>query len=203
MKYLYHKGDLPSKITTSNIVAVDTETTGLSPVRDRLCVVQICFGDDTAHIIQMEDGYNCPNLKAILADEKRLKLFHFGRFDIMMIEKYLGIVCTPVYCTKIASKLVRTFTDKHGLKELAKELVNIDLNKQQQSTDWAAGELSEEQLKYAASDVWYLHRIKEKLDFMLAREGRTDMAQKCFDFLPMRAHMDLAGFEQVDIFAHS
>ena len=203
MKYLYHKGDLPSSLITSNIVAVDTETTGLSPVRDRLCVVQICFGDDTAHIVQMQPGYDCPNLKAILADTNRLKLFHFGRFDIMMLEKYLGITCTPVYCTKIASKLVRTYTDRHGLKELAKELANVDLNKQQQSSDWAAEELTDEQLKYAASDVWYLHRIKEKLDILLERENRVAMAQQAFDFLPMRAHMDLAGFEDTDIFAHS
>jgi len=203
MKYLYHKGDLPSNVKLSDSVAVDTETTGLSVLRDRLCVVQLCFGDGIAHIVQVREPYECPNLKTVLANPKCLKIFHFARFDVMMIEKYLGVSCAPVYCTKIASKLVRTFTDKHGLKELAKELTNTDLNKQQQSSDWAADELTDDQLKYAASDVWYLHAIKEKLDFMLNREGRTKMAQACFDFLPMRAHMDLCGFEPVDIFAHS
>ncbi len=203
MKYVLHKGDLPADIRKSNVVAIDTETTGLSPVRDRLCLVQLCFGDDIAHLVQLSDGaYDCPNLKAVIADPNCQKLFHFGRFDIMMLEKYLGILCTHVYCTKIASRLARTFTDKHGLRDLAKDLIGVDINKQQQSSDWAADDLSDEQLKYAAGDVWYLHRIKEKLDAMLAREGRTEMAQACFDFLPMRAHMDLAGYEDTDIFAH-
>lgn len=201
MKYILHKGDLPADARTSDMVAIDTETTGLSPIRDRLCVVQLCFGDDIAHIVQMTD-YDAPNLKALLADPKLTVLFHFGRFDLMMIEKYLGILCNNVYCTKIASKLARTFTDRHGLRDLAKDMINVEISKQQQTSDWGAPELTDDQLKYAAGDVWYLHRIKEKLDAMLAREGRTEMAQKCFEFLPMRAHMDLAGYEDMDIFSH-
>lgn len=203
MKFIYHKGDLPAGVQHGDSVAVDTETTGLSPVRDRLCVVQLCFGDDIAHIVQMQPGFDCPNLKTLLADPAVVKIFHFARFDVMMIEKYLGVACAPIYCTKIASKLVRTFTDKHGLKELAKDFLSIDLNKQQQSSDWGAAELSDEQLKYAAADVWYLHRIKDHLDAMLARENRVPIAQACFDFLPMRAHLDLIGFDTTDIFAHS
>lgn len=203
MKFVHHQGDLPDGLKAGDSVAVDTETMGLSSVRDRLCVVQISFGDSVAHIVQMNPDYNCPRLKAVLADPNRLKIFHFGRFDIMMIQKYLGVLCTPVYCTKIASKLVRTFTDKHGLKELAKDFLGIDLNKQQQSSDWGADKLTEEQLKYAASDVLYLHKIKDHLDDMLEREGRMQFARACFGFLPLRAQMDLAGFDSVDIFSHS
>lgn len=202
MKYILHKGDLPDSVTFGDSVAIDTETTGLSPLRDRLCLVQLCFGDDTAHLVQMDGTFDCPNLKKLVADPNIMKLFHFGRFDIMMLEKYLGVLCEKVYCTKIASKLARTFTDKHGLRDLAKDLIGVDINKQQQTSDWAADELSDDQLKYAASDVWHLHRMKEKLDVLLAREGRTEMAQACFDFLPMRAHMDLRGYENMDIFSH-
>lgn len=203
MNYTLHKGDLPSDIETGPILAIDTETTGLSPMRDRLCLVQLSFGDGHAHIIQMNEDMDCPNLKAILADQDITKLFHFARFDVMMIMKHLNIVCEPVYCTKIASKLVRTYTDRHGLKELVRELTSNDISKAQQSSDWAAEELSDDQLKYAASDVLYLHAIKDKLDMMLEREGRTAAAQYSFDYLPTRAWLDLSGFEDMDIFAHS
>lgn len=203
MDYTFYKGDLRSDIKTSDIMAIDTETTGLNPLRDRLCLVQLCFGDGHAHIVQMNEDMDCPNLKKLLADQDTLKLFHFARFDVMMIMKWLNVVCEPVYCTKIASKLVRTYTDRHGLKELVKELTNHDISKAQQSSDWASGDLSDEQLKYAASDVLHLHTIKEKLDMMLEREGRTAAAQYSFDYLPTRAWLDLTGFENTDIFAHS
>jgi ribonuclease D len=199
----YHRGDLPAGLSFGNSVAIDSETMGLNPWRDRLCVVQLSAGDGTAHVVQLPQGeYDAPNLKALLTDPKVLKIFHFGRFDIAVLKQYLGVVTTPVYCTKIASKLVRTFTDRHGLKDLCKELLNVELSKQQQSSDWGADSLNDEQLKYAASDVLYLHEMKAKLDVMLAREGRTELAQACFDFLPSRALLDLAGWPEADIFAH-
>ena len=176
---------------------------GLNPFRDRLCVVQLSSGDGTAHLVQFPLGqYDAPNLKKLLVDPAVTKLFHFGRFDIAVFKQYLGVLTGPVYCTKIASKLVRTFTDRHGLKDLCKELLNIELSKQQQSSDWGAEELTEEQLKYAASDVLYLHQLRAKLDTMLAREGRLGTAQACFEFLPIRAQLDLEGWPELDIFAH-
>ncbi|MDB5363447.1 MAG: 3-5 exonuclease [Rhodospirillales bacterium] len=203
MTVTYHRGDLPAGLSFGNSVAIDSETMGLNPWRDRLCVVQLSAGDGTAHVVQLPQGqYDAPNLKALLTDPAVTKIFHFGRFDIAVLQQYLGVVTAPVYCTKIASKLVRTFTDRHGLKDLCKELLNIELSKQQQSSDWGADTLSEEQLKYAASDVLYLHEMKEKLDVMLAREGRTDLAKACFEFLPSRALLDLAGWPEIDIFAH-
>ena len=198
-----HKGDLPDGLNLGPIVAVDTETMGLNPHRDELCVVQLSSGDGMAHVVQMDRAsYDCPNLKALFADTGTVKLFHFARFDVGMVNKYLGVDCAPVYCTKIASKLVRTYTDRHGLKDLSRELLGLDMSKQQQSSDWGADELSEAQLAYAASDVLHLHKLKERLDMMLAREGRTELAQACFDFLPTRASLDLAGWPEVDIFAH-
>ena len=203
MTVTYHRGDLPAGLSFGNSVAIDSETMGLNPWRDRLCVVQLSAGDGTAHVVQLPQGeYDAPNLKALLTDPAVTKIFHFGRFDIAVMKQYLGVVTAPVYCTKIASKLVRTFTDRHGLKDLCKELLNIELSKQQQSSDWGADTLNEEQLKYAASDVLYLHQMKEKLDVMLAREGRTELAQACFEFLPSRALLDLAGWPESDIFAH-
>jgi ribonuclease D len=199
----YHRGDLPADISFGTSVAIDSETMGLNPWRDRLCVVQLSAGDGTAHVVQLPLGqYDAPNLKALLTDPNVTKLFHFGRFDIAVMKQYLGVVTAPVYCTKIASKLVRTFTDRHGLKDLCKELLNVELSKQQQSSDWGADSLTEEQLKYAASDVLYLHQLKEKLDVMLAREGRTELARASFEFLPSRALLDLAGWPEIDIFAH-
>ncbi len=203
MTVTYHRGDLPAGLSFGNSVAIDSETMGLNPWRDRLCVVQLSAGDGTAHVVQLPQGaYDAPNLKALLTDPAVTKIFHFGRFDIAVLQQYLGVVTTPVYCTKIASKLVRTFTDRHGLKDLCKELLNVELSKQQQSSDWGADTLTEEQLKYAASDVLYLHEMKEKLDVMLAREGRTELARACFEFLPSRALLDLAGWPEADIFAH-
>jgi len=199
----YHRGDLPAGLSFGTSVAIDSETMGLNPWRDRLCVVQLSSGDGTAHVVQLPQGeYDAPNLKALLTDPAVTKIFHFGRFDIAVLKQYLGVVTGPVYCTKIASKLVRTFTDRHGLKDLCKELLNIELSKQQQSSDWGADMLTDEQMKYAASDVLYLHQMKEKLDVMLAREGRTELAQACFEFLPARALLDLAGWPESDIFAH-
>ncbi|HET8728135.1 MAG TPA: ribonuclease H-like domain-containing protein [Alphaproteobacteria bacterium] len=198
-----HKGDLPGDVRFGPIVAVDTETMGLNPARDRLCLVQLSAGDGTSHLVQFAQGrYDAPNLKRLLADPTITKLFHFARFDVAAIEAYLGVTCRPVYCTKIASKLVRTFTDRHGLKDLCRDLLGIEISKQQQSSDWGADELTPEQQRYAANDVLYLHEIKAKLDEMLAREGRTDLARACFDFLPARAGLDLAGWSEVDIFAH-
>jgi len=199
----YHRGDLPAGLSFGTSVAIDSETMGLNPWRDRLCVVQLSSGDGTAHVVQLPQGeYDAPHLKALLTDPAVTKIFHFGRFDIAVLKQYLGVVTGPVYCTKIASKLVRTFTDRHGLKDLCKELLNIELSKQQQSSDWGADMLTDEQMKYAASDVLYLHQMKEKLDVMLAREGRTELAQACFEFLPARALLDLAGWPESDIFAH-
>ena len=198
-----HKGDLPADVKFNGPVAVDSETLGLSLVRDPLCLVQISDGGPEAHLVQLDrTSYDAPNLKAALTDPNRLKLFHFARFDIAMFMRDLGIVTAPLYCTKIASKLVRTYTDRHGLKDLVKEVLGRDISKDQQSSDWGASELSDAQLAYAASDVLHLHALKEKLDVMLARESRTEIAQSCFDFLPTRAALDLAGWEETDIFAH-
>ncbi|WP_022729669.1 ribonuclease D [Fodinicurvata sediminis] len=203
MTVTLHLNDLPEDFeATGDSLAVDCETMGLNLQRDRLCLLQLSTGDGTAHLVQFRDSYEAPRLKTLLADRSITKLFHFGRFDIAAIERYLGVSCDPVYCTKIASKLVRTFTDRHGLKDLCGELLNVTISKQQQSSDWGASELSEEQLRYAASDVLYLHALRERLDVMLARENRQELAQACFNFLPQRARLDLAGWNEVDIFAH-
>ena len=200
--YLYH-GDLPDDLDLGPIVAIDCETMGLIPHRDRLCVIQLSSGDGNAHLIQIaQDQTEAPNLCKMLANPDQLKLFHFGRFDIAVMENRFGVLTVPVYCTKIASKLVRTYTDRHGLKNLLQELLNIDISKQQQSSDWGADTLTKEQIAYAASDVLYLHRLKEELDMRLAREGRTKLAGACFDFLPYRAKLDLTGWPDTDIFAH-
>lgn len=200
----YHKGDLPSDVDLGPVVAVDTETLGLSLTRDPLCVVQLSSGDGNAHVVQLDrSSYDCPNLKALLAAPDVLKIFHFARFDVAMVMKYLGVELSPVFCTKIASKLCRTYTDRHGLKDVTRELVGVDMNKQQQSSDWGAETLSDAQLNYAASDVLHLHALRERLTQMLEREGRMEMAQACFDFLPTRARLDLAGWPETDIFAHS
>ncbi|HXL71755.1 MAG TPA: hypothetical protein VN935_11020 [Rhizomicrobium sp.] len=203
MKIHLHQGDLPNGLDLGKLVAIDTETLGLNPHRDRLCLAQLSAGDGVCHAVQFKAGqYAAPNLKRLLGDPSVTKLFHFARFDIAMFRRYLNQVCAPLYCTKIASKLVRTYTDRHGLKDLVRELLNIDLSKEQQSSDWGADELSEKQLAYAANDVAYLHQLKTALDAMLAREGRTQLAKACFDFLPTRAELDLAGWEETDIFAH-
>ena len=202
-KITLHKGDLPAGLDLGRIVAVDTEAMGLNPVRDALCVVQLSSGDGTAHVVQLERGYKCPNLKALLADEEILKIFHFARFDVAMMKKWLGITCTPVWCTKIASKLARTYTDRHGLKDVTRELIGANMDKSQQSSDWGAAELTDQQLQYAASDVLHLHEIRDGLNAMLAREGRVELAQACFEFLPIRADLDLQGWDETDIFAHS
>lgn len=203
MSITLHMGDLPAGLDLGPEVAVDTETMGLKPERDALCVVQLSRGDGTAHVVKLNrPGYDAPNLKALLASPKVLKIFHYARFDVAMIRKYLGIDTAPLYCTKIASKLARTYTDRHGLKDLVKEVVNIDLSKQQQSSDWGADALSEAQIAYAAADVLYLHQLKTALDAMLAREGRTGLAAACFGFLATRAALDLGGFGEDDIFAH-
>jgi ribonuclease D len=202
-KIKLHKGDLPAGLTFPRGVAIDTETMGLNPHRDRLCLVQLSGGDGTAHLVKFDgESYEAPRLKSLLADRKTLKIFHFARFDVAALEKYLGVETNPLYCTKIASKLARTYTDRHGLKDLAGELLGIELSKQQQSSDWGAPKLSENQLSYAANDVLHLHAIKAKLDEMLAREGREAFAAAAFDFLATRAKLDLAGFEEDDIFAH-
>jgi ribonuclease D len=203
MKIKLHKGDLPAGLDLGPIVAIDSETLGLNPFRDRLCLVQLSSGDGVCHAVQFAPGaYDAPNLKAMLTDPNTLKLFHFARFDVAMFRRYLGVVTAPIYCTKIASKLVRTYTDKHGLKDIVKELLGVDLSKEQQSSDWGADTLTEKQLAYAANDVAYLHRLKDVLDAMLAREHRIELAKACFGFLPSRAELDLAGWEDVDIFAH-
>jgi len=198
-----HKGDLPDDLDLGNVIAVDTETRGLNPVRDPLCLVQISSGDGHAHLVQLNrETYDAPNLKRVLSDTKTLKIFHFARFDIAIIKAYLGVDCAPVYCTRTASKLVRTYTDRHGLRDCCRELLRVDINKQFQSSDWGADDLSEEQLQYAANDVYHLHALMEKLDTMLVREGRKELAQKCFDFLPVRAELDLTGWPGEDIFEH-
>jgi len=199
-----HRGDLPDLSRyTGSAVAIDTETMGLDPNRDRLCVVQLSPGDGSADVVQIPPGESsAPNLTRLLADASVLKIFHFARFDLGILQKGLGVMPAPVYCTKIASRLARTFTDRHGLKDLAKELLGIELSKQQQSTDWGADQLTQEQLNYAASDVLYLHALKEKLEAMLVREGRQGLAQACFAFLPTRVELDLKGWPDLDPFAH-
>ena len=199
-----HRDDLPPAAgrTFGNAVAIDTETLGLNPYRDRLCLVQLSRGDGNAELVQIDRHYDAPGLKRLLADESVLKIFHFGRFDMAVLKHYFGVMPRPVYCTKVASKLARTFTDRHGLKDLCKELLGIELSKQQQSSDWGAAELSQEQLNYAASDVLHLHALREKLDAMLRREGREGFARACFEFLPVRAELDLAGWSEIDPFAH-
>ncbi len=203
MSITLHQGDLPDGLELGREVAIDSEAMGLRPARDRLCVVQLSDGDGTAHLVQFRAGdYAAPNLRRLLADESRLKLFHFARFDLALLRQYLEVDCRPVYCTKIASRLARTYTDRHGLKDVTRELLGIDLDKAEQSSDWGADELSDTQLHYAARDVLHLHALRVKLDNMLAREGRTALAQACFDFLPIRAALDLAGWPDQDIFAH-
>lgn len=206
-----HRGDLPASYAPGASIAIDTETLGLNPLRDRLCVVQISTGDGTADIVQIARGTSggasgrpplAPNLARVLADPSVTKIFHFARFDLASLFHGLGVMPGPIYCTKIASKLTRTYTDRHGLKDLCRELLGVDLSKQQQSSDWAAETLSDEQLKYAASDVLHLHGLKARLDEMLAREDRTEIARECFRFLPARAHLDLMGWAETDIFAH-
>lgn len=200
----FHEEDLPEGVLAPGPVAVDTEAMGLQPGRDRLCLVQIADGRGDEHLVRFGPGsdFAAPNLRAVLADPERLKLYHFARFDLAAIRAYLGVMAEPVYCTKTASRLVRTYTDRHGLKELIKELLNIDISKQHQTSDWGAADLSDAQKDYAASDVRYLHALKEKLDERLAREKRAELARACFDFLPYRALLDLAGWAEVDIFAH-
>lgn len=201
----FHEEDLPAGVLADGDVAVDTETMGLITPRDRLCVVQISDGGDDEHLVRFgpDSTYDAPNLKAVLADPARTKLFHFARFDLAAIEYYLGVTATPCYCTKIASKLVRTYTDRHGLKNLVEELLSESISKAQQSSDWGGPVLSDAQREYAASDVRYLHRMKAELDKRLEREGRMDMAQACFDFLPTRARLDIAGWADHDIFSHA
>jgi ribonuclease D len=203
MNIKLHRGDLPAELKYGSVLAVDTETMGLNPMRDRLCLVQLSAGGGNCDLVQIARGAReAQNLKRLLEDASVLKLFHFARFDVSALRHHLGIDCRPVYCTKIASRLVRTFTDRHGLKDLCKDLLGIELSKQQQTSDWGAEELSAEQLKYAASDVLHLHALKEKLDAMLEREGRVELAQACFSFLPTRAELDLGGWSEPDIFAH-
>lgn len=202
MSITLHHGDIPADLTFGDAVAVDTETMGLSLVRDRLCVVQLSAGDGTAHLVKLGRDYDCPNLKRLLANPDVLKIFHFARFDIAMIKRSLGVDCAPLYCTKIASKLCRTNTDRHGLKDLCLNLLGVEISKEQQTSDWGAETLTEEQQRYAAQDVLYLHRLKAVLDGLLEREGRAEMAAECFRFLPTRGALDLAGWNEVDIFAH-
>jgi len=199
----FHKDDLAEGVKFQNSVAVDSETLGLRPERDPLCLVQLSSGDGTAHLVQLNrENYNAPNLKRVLSDKKCQKIFHFARFDVAVLKKYLNIDCEPVYCTKIVSKLVRTYTDKHGLKDLCKELINIDLSKQQQSSNWGARELTEDQKLYAASDVLYLHQIKDILDQELLKLKRRDIADQCFSFIKTRVDLDLKGWPDIDIFSH-
>ena len=203
MTITLHRHDLPDDLDLGSIVAIDSETMGLHPHRDKLCLVQLSSGDGNAHLVQLDRStYQAPNLKAMLSNNNITKLFHFARFDVAVLSHYLGVTTTPVYCTKIASKLVRTYTDRHGLKDLCRELLDIDMSKQQQSSDWGADTLSEAQQAYAASDVLYLHQLKSRLDEMLVREGRGELAARCFVFLPVRAELDLAGWPEQDIFAH-
>jgi len=198
-----HRGDLPPGLGFGDAVAIDTETMGLKPGRDRLCLVQLSSGDGTAHLVKLGQGaYAAPNLQALLRDPGVTKIFHFARFDLAVLEHYLGVMPQPVYCTKIASKLVRTFTDRHGLKDLCRELLEIELSKEQQSSDWGAPELTPAQQKYAATGVLHLHALRARLDEMLVREGRVALAEACFRFLPTRARLDLAGWGEVDIFEH-
>lgn len=202
MTFTLHQGDLPDNLDLGKSVAVDSETMGLDPRRDRLCLVQLSSGDGTAHLVRLNRSFEAPNLVRLLADPSVLKLFHYGRFDIAMFQRYLGVTTQPVYCTKIASKLTRTYTDRHGLRDLCRELLGVEISKQQQSSDWGADRLTEEQLAYAASDVLHLHKLKDVLDPLLQREGRQDIAQACFEFLPVRAKLDLLGWEETEIFSH-
>lgn len=198
-----HKNDLPAGVDFGNSVAIDTETLGLKPHRDRLCVVQLSAGDGSAHLVQFDGlSWQAPNLRKLLEDQAVLKIFHFARFDLAVLSKYLGVAVGPVYCTKIASKLARTYTDRHGLKDLVSELLGVELSKQQQSSDWAAASLSDQQKHYAASDVLHLHALRQRLDAMLARVDRSGLAAECFHFLPTQAALDLAGFDDMDIFSH-
>lgn len=204
MTVFLHEGDLPDDLDLGPVVAVDSETMGLRFRRDPLCVVQLSAGDGDAHVVRLNrPAYDCPNLKRVLTDPNVLKLFHYGRFDIGMFQLHLGVETRPVYCTKIASKLARTYTDRHGLKDVVRECAGVELSKAQQSSDWGAAELTPAQLEYAAADVLYLHAVRAKLDEMLAREGRTELARRCFDFLPSRSALDLAGWDEMDIFAHA
>ena len=199
-----HRGDLPDLSRYTDAVAIDTETMGLNPHRDRLCVVQLSPGDGSADVVQIPKGHtDAPNLKALLANPAITKIFHFARFDVAVLYQTFGVMTGPIYCTKIASRLTRTYTDRHGLKDLVREVLNVDLSKQQQSSDWGSDSLSEPQLAYAASDVLHLHALRERLDAMLVREGRHQLARACFDFLPTRALLDLQGWQEEDIFAHS
>ena len=199
-----HRGDLPDLSRYTGAVAIDTETMGLNPHRDRLCVVQLSPGDGSADVVQIPKGHtDAPNLKALLANPAITKIFHFARFDVAVLYQTFGVMTGPIYCTKIASRLTRTYTDRHGLKDLVREVLNVDLSKQQQSSDWGSDSLTEPQLAYAASDVLHLHALRERLDAMLVREGRTQLAKSCFDFLPTRCLLDLQGWEEEDIFAHS
>lgn len=203
MSITLHHGDLPANLDFGTAVAVDTETMGLNPKRDRLCLVQLSAGDGTAHIVQFAQGiYNAPNLSKLMANPKVTKIFHFARFDVAVMKEYLALECSPVYCTKIASRLCRTYTDRHGLKDLCKEILDVNLDKLQQSSNWGSETLSQDQLSYAASDVLYLHQLKEKLDIMLAQVGRSELAKHCFEFLPVRADLDLQGWMEFDIFQH-
>lgn len=203
MDVTLHKGDLPNGLKLVGDIAVDTETTGLHPYRDRLCLVQLSDESGAIHLVQLSDGvYDCPNLKGLLTDTTRVKLFHFARFDVAMLKRYLSVDVAPVYCTKIASRLVRTYTDQHGLKNICKELLGVDMSKQQQSSDWAIETLSQDQINYAASDVLYLHQLRDTLNMMLVREGRMQLAEQCMAFLTTRAALDLQGWGEVDIFAH-
>lgn len=198
-----HEHDLPADVALGAVVAVDTETMGLRPARDRLCLVQLSAGDGVVHLVRLGAGpAAAPNLARLLADPQVLKLIHYARFDVAMFLRHLGVLCAPVYCTKIASRLARTYTDRHGLKDLVRELLGIELSKTEQSSDWGAAELTEAQLRYAAADVLHLHALKARLDLMLAREGRTELAASCFAFVPTRARLDLAGWDDQDIFAH-
>jgi ribonuclease D len=205
MAVFFHEEDIPAGVLGDGAVAVDTETMGLHTHRDRLCLLQISDGQGDEHLVRFgpDSDYGAPNLRAILSDQNRLKLYHFARFDLAAIECYLGVMAAPVFCTKIASRLIRTYTDRHGLKELVRELLGQDISKQQQSSDWGNPELSEAQRDYAASDVRFLHRLKDELEIRLEREGRAELAQACFEFLPDRARLDLAGWPEIDIFAHA
>lgn len=205
MQIHFHKHDIPEGINWGSSVAIDTEAMGLLHYRDRLCLVQLSAGDGHCHLVQISKNvHDAPRLKTLLSDPKIVKIFHFARFDVAALEKTFGVECAPIYCTKIASKLVRTFTDRHGLKDLCRELLGVEISKQEQTSDWGAETLSDDQKRYAATDVLHLHKIKDKLDIMLAREGqdRVRLAQKCFDFLPYRARLDLSGWDEVDIFSH-
>lgn len=205
MAVLFHEEDLPANVLADGPVAVDTETMGLQTLRDRLCLLQISDGNGDEHLVRFgpHSDYQAPNLKAVLADRNRIKLYHFARFDLAAIQHYMGVMAEPVFCTKIASRLVRTYTDRHGLKELVRELLSQEISKQQQSSDWGGPELSDPQKEYAASDVRYLHRLQAELELRLVREGRLEMAQACFEFLPHRARLDIMGWPEVDIFSHA